>query len=128
MSRFPFALLVAWLTVVAPALADCKVHRGDNVVLYSTTDDPSVLIWDSRARLREYNAASFDEARAMLPHAVLVAPGTHASVVTCVPNFVESPMFPKPDDAIGVSISSGPQRGIRRWVLGSDVRLQHEHP
>ena len=69
-----------------PALADCKVHRGDHVVLYSTTDDPSVLIWDSRARLREYHAASFDAAQAMLPHAVLVSPGTHATVVSCVPS------------------------------------------
>ncbi len=128
MFRISLALLVALLAVVQPALADCKVHRGDNVVLYSTTDDPSVLIWDSRARLREYNAASFDEARAMLPHATLVAPGTHASVVTCVPNSIESPMFPKPDDAVGVSISSGPQRGLRRWVLGSDVRLQRDRP
>ena len=68
------------------ALADCKVHRGDHVVLYSTTDDPSVLLWDSRARLREYHAASFDEAQAMLPHAFLVAPGTRANVISCVPD------------------------------------------
>ena len=67
-----------------PASADCRLHRGEHVVLYSTTDDPSVLIWDSRARLREYHAASFDEAQAMLPHALLVSPGTHADVVSCV--------------------------------------------
>ena len=85
-----------------PALADCKVHRGDHVVLYSTTDDPSVLVWDSRSRLRDYHAASFDEAQAMLPHAILVAPGTHATVISCVPNYVESPIFQTPDDAIGV--------------------------
>jgi hypothetical protein len=127
-ARFSLALLVAWLMVVQAALADCKVHPGDNVVLYSTTDDPSVLIWDSRARLREYNAASFDAARAMLPHAILVAPGTRASVITCVPNYVESPVFTQPDDAIGVSISNGPQRGLKRWVLGSDVRVRHDHP
>jgi hypothetical protein len=82
-----------------------------------------VLIWDSRARLREYHAASFDEAQAMLPHALLVAPGTHAVVLSCVANFVESPIFQRPDDAVGVVITSGAQRGITRWVLGSDVRL-----
>lgn len=115
-------LLAAWLTAVQPALADCKLHRGERVVLYSTTDDPSVLIWDSRARLRAYYAASFDEAQAMLPHAVLVAPGTHATVLACIPKFVESPIFRQPDDAIGVSISSGPERALTRWVLGSDAR------
>jgi hypothetical protein len=125
--RFGVALLVVWLASVAPASADCKVHHGDRVVLYSTTDDPSVLVWDSRSRLREYYAASFDEARAMLPHAILVAPGTRANVISCVANFVDSPVFHQPDDAIGVVISSGPQRGVTRWVLGSDVRTS-AHP
>ena len=122
MDRIALALLLVWLAAVAPALADCKVHRGDHVVLYSTTDDPSVLIWDSRARLREYHAASFDVAQAMLPHAVLVSPGTHATVISCVPAYVDSPIFEKPDDAVGVLISTGPQRGRTLWVLGSDVR------
>jgi hypothetical protein len=118
-------LLLLWLATPAAAGADCKVHRGQAVVLYSTTDDPSVFLWDSRLRLRDYSAASFDEAQALLPHAVLVAPGTHASVVSCVPKFVVSPMFNAPDDAVGVLIVSGPQHGLTRWVLGSDVRPFH---
>lgn len=122
MRKVALALLLGWLACFAVASADCKFHRGQRVVLYSTTDDPSVLVWDSRARLREYHAASFDEAQAMLPHAVLLAPGTHAVVLSCMSNFVESPTFHAPDDAIGVLILSGPQRGITRWVLGSDVR------
>lgn len=122
MRRFVSALFVVWLAATQAARADCKVHRGDHVVLYSTTDDPSVLIWDSRARLRAYSAASFDEAQAMLPHAILVSPGTRATVISCVSNFVESPIFSHPDDAIGVVISSGPQHGATRWVLGSDIR------
>lgn len=122
MRRVALALLVAWLAAAEAAFADCKVHRGDHVALYSTSDDPSVLIWDSRARLREYSAASFDEAQAMLPHAKLVSPGTHATVISCVPSVVVSPIFPKPDDAIGVLITNGPERGVTRWVLGSDVR------
>jgi hypothetical protein len=122
MRKVALALMLCWLASFVAASADCKFHRGQHVVLYSTTDDPSVLVWDSRARLREYHAASFDEAQAMLPHAVLLAPGTHAVVQSCIANFVESPMFHAPEDAIGVLISSGPQRGITRWVLGSDVR------
>lgn len=118
-----FGLL--WLAAFGPALADCKVHRGDKIVLYSTTDDPSVLLWDSRSRLRAYSAASFDVAQAMLPHAVVVAPGTHANVISCVPSYVESPIFTSPADAVGVAITSGPQHGLIRWVLGSDVRTIH---
>jgi hypothetical protein len=115
-------LLIVFLGAAQPVLGDCHLHRGDRVVLYSTTDDPSVLIWDSRARLRAYHAASFDEAQAMLPHAVLVSPGTRATVISCVANYVVSPIFHEPDDAVGVVITSGPQHGITRWVLGSDIR------
>ena len=123
MRKAALALLLLLAATLASANADCRLHRGEHVVLYSTTDDPSVLIWDSRERLREYHAASFDEAQAMLPHALLVSPGTRAVVVTCVSGYVESPVFHAPDDAIGVVISTGPQRGLTRWVLGSDVRL-----
>jgi hypothetical protein len=128
--RVGAALLLAWwLGWAQIALADCKLRHGDRVVLYSTMDDPSVLVWDSRARLRAYFAASFDEAQAMLPHAVLVAPGTRATVLSCAPGYVESPLFEKPDDAYGVVITSGKERGITRWVLGSDVRaMPSSHP
>jgi len=122
--RIGALLFVVWLAATASAAAECKVHRGDRVVLYSTTDDPSVLAWDSKTRLREYHAASFDEAQAMLPHAILIAPGTHATVFSCVPGFVESPIFAQPDDAIGVQITNGPQHGLIRWVLGTDVRTK----
>ena len=122
MRRAGVALLVLWLASTAIALADCRVRHGDHVVLYSTADDPSVLLWDSRARLRAYHAASFDEAQAMLPHAILVAPGTRAIVISCVAGYVESPLFSAPEDAIGITVASGPQRGITRWVLGTDVR------
>ncbi len=123
MRKAALALLLLLAATLASASADCRLHHGAHVVLYSTTDDPSVLIWDSRERLREYHAASFDEAQAMLPHALLVSPGTRAVVVACVVGYVESPVFHSPDDAIGVVISTGPQHGLTRWVLGSDVRL-----
>lgn len=129
MGRVAAAFCCMWLISAGVASADCKVHRGDRIVLYSTTEDPSVLVWDSRARLRAYHAASFDEAQAMLPHATLLAPGTRATVISCVSNYVESPIFTQPADAVGVVISSGPQRGATRWVLGSDARqLPSSHP
>ena len=75
-------------------LADCKrAPRRHTSCSTAPPTIPSVLIWDSRARLRAYHAASFDVAQAMLPHALLVAPGTHADVVSCVPSYVESPLF-----------------------------------
>jgi len=120
-------LIVCLISAYGYAWADCRVHRGEHVVLYSTTDDPSVLMWDSRSRLREYHAASFDEAQAMLPHALLVSPGTHGDVVGCIPGYVLSPLFTTPDDAVGVSITSGSMKGIVRWVLGSDVRPLHKN-
>ncbi|HLY01061.1 MAG TPA: hypothetical protein VKR56_01045 [Candidatus Cybelea sp.] len=121
-------LIVCLISLSGSALADCRVHKGEHVVLYSTTDDPAVLMWDSRARLREYHAASFDEAQAMLPHALLVSPGTHGDVVSCIPGFVVSPLFTTPDDAVGVSITNGSMKGVVRWVLGSDVRPLHKNP
>ncbi|MGC1380140.1 MAG: hypothetical protein WA814_03840 [Candidatus Baltobacteraceae bacterium] len=129
MRRVALLAFLCWLAASSAAWADCKLHQGEHVVLYSTTDDPSVFLWDSRVRLRDYSAASFDEAQALLPHAVLVAPGTHANVLSCVPNYVTSPILQSPDDAVGVVIVSGPSRGFIRWVLGTDVRPLHKtHP
>lgn len=102
----------------------CTLHQGDRVVLYGSGDDPDVLAWDSRFRLRAYHAASFDEAEQLLPHAVLLAAGTRAQVVACVAGFVPSHAFETPEDAIGVMILNGPEKGIGKWVIGSDTRTQ----
>ncbi|HEY1976793.1 MAG TPA: hypothetical protein VGG89_09625 [Candidatus Baltobacteraceae bacterium] len=102
----------------------CTLHQGDRVVLYGSGDDPDVLAWDSRFRLRAYHAASFDEAEQLLPHAVLVAAGTRAQVVACVAGFVPSHASETPEDAIGIMILNGPQKGIGKWVTDSDTRLQ----
>lgn len=127
MRRALLLLAAVWIVGGTNALADCHLHRGSRVVLYSTTDDPSVLMWDSRARLRAYHAASFDVAQALLPHALLASPGTHADVISCIPNYVTSPLFSGPEDAVGVIVTSGPSRGVARWVLGSDARLVPKH-
>lgn len=118
-----FLLLAACWAGALPASADCKLPAGKHVVLYSTADDPSVLMWDSRVRLRDYHAATFDEAQALLPHALLAEPGTRAQVVSCAPDYVTSPLSEHPDDAVGVLVLSGRYKGLTRWVLGSDVRV-----
>ena len=118
------SLLVLLLLLAAPATgrAECHVHANERVVLFGTTDDPDVFVWDSRFRLRDYESGTFDQMRALLPHATLVRPGTRANVMSCVPSFVQSKYVPQPDDAIGIVIVTGPLRGQRGWVLGSAVR------
>ncbi|MGD0968867.1 MAG: hypothetical protein ABR949_11305 [Candidatus Aquilonibacter sp.] len=115
------AMLLLLLATHA-ALADCRVHPNDRVVLYGTTDDPDVFVWDSRFRLRDYEGGTFDQMRALLPHATLVRPGTRATVESCVSDFVQSKYVPEPDDAIGIVITAGPLRGQRGWVSGSAIR------
>ena len=124
MRRLPSALLLVLalaMAIAAPAYAQCKLHVGDHVVLYSSGDDPDVLVWDSRFRLRDYHAASFDEAQQLLPHALLIAADARAIIEACVPDFV-APSLSTPADAVGIRIVTGPHRGYRGWVLGTDVR------
>jgi hypothetical protein len=112
------------LPLPAATAPRCSVHPGQRLVLYGAGDDPDVLAWDSRFRLRDYHAASFDEAEQLLPHAVVEEPGTRAMVESCVAGFVQLPLSESPQDAIGIIILSGPDRGLGKWVLGSDVRLE----
>ena len=108
--------------MAAASSSGCHLHTGDKVVLYSAGGDPSVFVWDSPVRLRDYNAASYDEAQAMVVRATLVAGGTRALVASCRSNYVQSPYSDSPEDAVGITIITGPQRGHNYWVLASDVR------
>jgi hypothetical protein len=127
-TRNAFAAILAFAFAfasrdVAAAGSECRLHSGDKVVLYSSASgDPSVLLWDSPVRLRAYNAATYDEAQAMAARATLVAPGTRALVASCRAGFVQSPYSDTPDDAVGITIITGPERGRNYWVLASDVR------
>ena len=102
--------------------------QNDRVVLYGTTDDPDVFVWDSRFRLRDYEGGTFDQMKALLPHATLVRPGTRAVVESCVSDFVQSKYVPQPDDAVGIVITAGPLRGQRGWVSGTAIRLLPSPP
>ncbi|MBV8116840.1 MAG: hypothetical protein JOY69_03885 [Candidatus Eremiobacteraeota bacterium] len=117
--------LLAAFALAGVASAQCRMHHGDVVVLYSSADDPDVLVWDSRFRLRDYRAASFDEAQALLPHAFLAASGTRAEVESCVTDFVKPSLLNPASDAVGVVIIAGPRRNERGWVSGTDIRLAH---
>jgi hypothetical protein len=119
-----FLLMLAMAAATAAtAFAQCDFHAGNHVVLYSEADDPDVLLWDSRFRLRDYNAASFDISRELLPHARLVSQGTRATVESCVPDFVQLRLQNGYQDAIGIIITSGKYQHVRGWVLSTDLRL-----
>jgi hypothetical protein len=117
------ALTVAFVIAAGGrAYAQCDFKSGSHVVLTSQADDPDVLLWDSRFRLRDYSADSFDVSRELLPHARLVGQGTRATVESCVPDFVQLRLQSGSDDAVGIVITSGKYRGVRGWVLGTDLR------
>ncbi len=113
-------LLAAFAT--GSARAECHLRAGDHIVLYGTSDDPDVFVWDSRFRMREYQGGSWDQAQSLLPHALLAPPGTRGLVSSCVSNFVQSKYSTVPDDAVGIVIESGPLKGKIGWVLGADIR------
>jgi hypothetical protein len=117
-------LLVIVLALVTPApVPACRVRAGNHVVLFSSGVSPDVFLWDSRFRMDQYAGGTFDQAQALLPHALLAPAGTRAIVQTCVAGFVQSKYSAARDDAIGLVIDGGPLRGHRGWVLGSDIRV-----
>lgn len=114
--------LAATLLVAQPALSTCQARADQRVVLYGAGDDPGVFLWDSRFRLRAYHIATFDEAQAMLPRALLAGGGTRAVIMRCLARYVQAPYGLGFDDAVEVRILSGPLRGRTGWVSGSDAR------
>lgn len=121
LARPVVAVLLALLCAL-PAAAACQLHARERVVLFGAGDDPGVLLWDSRFRLRAYHAASFDEAQDMIARALLVTAGTRAIVIGCIPQFVQPRYGLTLQDAVDVRILTGPLRGRSGWVLGSDAR------
>jgi hypothetical protein len=114
--------LLAFLSLAAPSPAACRVRPHARVVLFGTGGDPGVLLWDSRFRLRAYHLATFDEAQAMLPRALLVTGGTRAVVLRCMSNFVQARYGLGLDNALEVRVLTGRLRGTTGWVAGSDAR------
>jgi len=122
MRRALAAVVLALLACGVARAGGCQMQRYDRVVLYGTADDPDVLVWDTRIRMRGYVDGSFDEMNALLPHARLTPPGTRAIIQSCVSDYVQPSYMKSPDDAVGVFILSGPLHGLYGWILGSDIR------
>jgi hypothetical protein len=123
--RFLCVLLVLAFagSLVAGASADCRAFRqGEKVALLGSADDPDVFVWDSQFRLATYQTGTYDEAKALLPHAWTVPPGTRAVVIRCVPGFVHPKYRGTTDDALDIFMLGGPYRRRSGWVMGQDLR------
>lgn len=116
------AALLSGFLACAPVLAECNIASGERIALLSLSYDPDVLVWDSRQRLIDYAAASWETARALLPHAVLARAGTKALVTQCQPNVIHPKYRLATQDAVGVKITSGPYHGRYGWVTIDDLR------
>lgn len=123
MRRAAFVAMLLAFTAAGPALAArCRAQRGQRVELFGGMDDPDILVWDTRDRLLEYAAGSADTRRFLIPHALLVRPGTQAIVQECRRGEVRERFQFDADDAVGIRLTSGRYRGRYGWVSGADVR------
>ncbi len=127
MRKLLCALLLLTFACSLPvaAWAGCRLHRGETVALLGGMEDPDVFIWDSRFRLAAFQTGTYDVAKALLPHAWVVPPGTRAMLIACLPGFVHPRYRGTTDDAYGVIMLGGPYRGRSGWVMGEDLRPTH---
>lgn len=80
-----------------------------------------MFLWDSRARLIDYAAGVFDNAKAVMAHTTLAKPGTRGLVTNCE-NAVVRPKYAEGVyDAVGLKLVTGPYRGHYGWVASEDV-------
>ncbi len=105
-----------------PAFAlPCAPAIGHAVWLKSTDLDPDVFVWDSKQRAIDYAAGYWKDTRDVLAHSLLAKPGTRALVIQCSSGAIHSKYASDLEDAVGVRIRSGPNKGRYGWVTSEDV-------
>ena len=110
------------LTLTIPALAaPCAAVSGSTIILKSAEIDPDVFVWDSKQRVIDYAAGTWRDTHDVLVHSVLAKPGTHAVVLQCDPGSVKPKYVADALDAIGIRLTSGPNKGRYGWVTSGDV-------
>jgi hypothetical protein len=111
------------LLLSIPAMAaPCAAVAGSTVILKSEEIDPDVFVWDSKQRVIDYAAGSWRDTRDVLEHSLLAKPGTRALVVQCDPGVVKPKYVADPLDAVGIRLTSGPNKGRYGWVTSQDLR------
>jgi hypothetical protein len=116
------ALLVAIPGSASRAGETCSAYIGQYVILKSNRLDPDVFVWDERARLVSYAAGEWKHTLDVLDHTILSKPGTRAFVISCEPEAVRFRYEQVLQDALGLKLVSGPQRGRYGWVAADDAR------
>jgi hypothetical protein len=86
-----------------------------------------VFLWDSRERLVDYTAGDWGDTRQIFSHTLLTEPGTSALVVACFPRAAHQRYALGDEDAVGIRLTSGPNRGRYGWILSSDAHPD-QHP
>ena len=110
------------LTLSLPAMAaPCTAVAGSTIMLKSGEIDPDVFVWDSKQRVVDYASGTWRDTHDVLVHSVLAKPGTHALVVQCEPGVVRPRYVADSLDAIGIRLTSGPNRGHYGWVTSGDI-------
>ena len=118
------AALVAVVCTGETTAPLCSFAPGRRVVLASEAVDPDVFLWDSRARLIDYTAGDWGNTRTIFHHTLLAEPGTLAMVIACIPRAAHPRYTVEDEDAVGVRLTSGPNRGRYGWVLSSDAHAE----
>lgn len=124
MVRRALAAAVLVAAVASPASAACAYAVGSTVTLKSLDIDPDVFVWDSRARVISYAARAWESTHEVLVHSTLAKPGTRAVVVRCEAGVVRSKSLPGVQDAVGVRLLTGPNRGRYGWVTSADAHAE----
>ncbi len=106
----------------------CSVTIGQRVVLAAAAPDPDVFVWDARQRMLDYALYSWRNTREVTDHTAIAYPGTVAIVVRCDAEIVRFKTEPGVQDAVGIRIISGPNRGVYGWVVGDEVHKVKNAP
>ena len=122
--RYVLGALVVFGCTAGAEAPLCAVNPGGHVMLASDAVDPDVFLWDSRERLVDYTAGQWGNTRTIFSHTVLTEPGTFALVVACIPKAAHPRYAIGDEDAVGVRLTSGPNRGRYGWVLSTDAHPQ----
>jgi hypothetical protein len=116
------AALFVLLPGPAPRAAECSLSVGQYVLLKSNRLDPDVFVWDTRVRLVGYAAGEWKNTQDVLAHTILAKPGTRAIIIGCEPEVIHFRYEQPVQDAVGLKLVSGPQRGRYGWVASDDAQ------
>jgi len=119
---FGLAAFLVIASIAQSAALACATARGKRVELTSQSLDPDVFVWDSMARLINYQSGKIitDD---VLHHTLLAPAGTRAVVLICRDRVVHPRFLNGVADAVGVRLLSGRYRGQYGWVVSEDLHM-----